>query len=231
MVFVILAFIGFESAAPLAEEARRPRWTVPQAVVGSASIVGLFYVLCSYAWVVGTGFPHFTETRFAQANPWRHLGEVFWSAGWVLIFFAIVNSALANANAGTNAVERVLFAMARNGVLPSALARTHPVHRTPHVAIDRRRPRFGISARAAARLEVGPADGFGIIATAVTRLVIVRLHRGLVACDVYYWREKRAEWNWLAARDLPRPRRARLPRRPSTTSPAARPDYPLRFGN
>ncbi len=36
MVFAILAFIGFEAAAPLGEEARNPRRTVPRAVVGSA---------------------------------------------------------------------------------------------------------------------------------------------------------------------------------------------------
>ena len=36
MVFGILAFIGFEAAAPLGEEARHPRWTIPRAVVGAA---------------------------------------------------------------------------------------------------------------------------------------------------------------------------------------------------
>ena len=41
MVFAVLAFIGFESSAPLGEEARNPRWTVPRAVVGSAIGIGL----------------------------------------------------------------------------------------------------------------------------------------------------------------------------------------------
>ena len=49
MVFAILAFFGFEAAAPLGEEARDPRRTTPRAVVGSTLIVGLFYVLTSYA--------------------------------------------------------------------------------------------------------------------------------------------------------------------------------------
>jgi amino acid transporter len=197
MVFAILAFIGFESAAPLGEEARRPRWTVPRAVVGSAVIVGLFYVICSYAWVIGTGFGSFTETATAAANPWRDLGEVFWGAGWVLVFFAIVNSAIANANAGTNAATRVIFALARNGVLPSALARTHPVHRTPHVAT------VAVTALGTViALLLGwkwdPLTGFVIIATAVTIVVICIYIAVCVACGVYYWREKRSEWSpWL----------------------------------
>ena len=55
MVFAILAFIGFEAAAPLGEEAKHPRRTVPLAVVGSAIAIGAFYLLCSYAWVFGAG--------------------------------------------------------------------------------------------------------------------------------------------------------------------------------
>ena len=38
MIFGIFAFIGFEAAAPLGEESRRPRWTIPRAVIGSALI-------------------------------------------------------------------------------------------------------------------------------------------------------------------------------------------------
>ena len=61
------------------------------------------------------------------------MGEIFWGAGWVLVFFAIINSAIANANAGVNAATRVIYAMGRNGVLPRIFARTHP--KTPHIAI------------------------------------------------------------------------------------------------
>src|SRR5436309_7790911 len=85
MVFAILAFIGFEAAAPLGEEAKNPRRTVPFAVVGSALAIGLFYIICSYAWVFGAGFNNFVN-QATGADPWRNLGRVFWSAGWVLIF-------------------------------------------------------------------------------------------------------------------------------------------------
>src|SRR6266699_5288141 len=135
MVFAILAFIGFESSAPLGEEAKNPRWTVPRAAVLSCVGIGLFYVFCSYAWVIGTGFGNFTAVATASANPWRDLGIVFWGGGWVLIFAAIINSALANANAGVNAATRIIYAMGRNGILPAVFARTHPVYKTPYVAI------------------------------------------------------------------------------------------------
>src|SRR5262249_11178400 len=55
MVFAILAFIGFEASAPLGEEAKNPRRTIPFAVIGSCLIIGAFYVFMSYAWVFGEG--------------------------------------------------------------------------------------------------------------------------------------------------------------------------------
>ena len=45
------------------------RWAIPRAVVLSAFGIGLFYVFCSYAWVIGTGFGDFTKVTTASANP------------------------------------------------------------------------------------------------------------------------------------------------------------------
>lgn len=197
MVFAILAFIGFESSAPLGEEAKHPRWTIPRAVVGSAILIGLFYVLCSYAWVIGTGFDDFTQVTTEAANPWRDLGEVFWGGGWVLVFFAIVNSAIANANAGVNAATRVIYSLARNGVLPGALARTHPEHRTPHVATIAV-SLLGVVVALLMGWKWGPLTAFVIIATAVTIVVICVYITVCIACIAYYRGEGKAAWNpWL----------------------------------
>src|SRR5213082_2087754 len=134
MVFAILAFIGFEAAAPLGEEARNPRRTVPIAVVGSALAIGLFYVLTAYAWVFGAGFGNFV-TQATGADPWRNLGKVFWGTGWVVVFLAICNSIAANSNAAMNAATRVFYALSRNGLAPPPLGKTHARFKTPHVAI------------------------------------------------------------------------------------------------
>ena len=190
MVFAILAFIGFEASAPLGEEAKNPRWTVPRAVVLSCVGVGIFYVFCSYAWVIGTGFDNFTKTATAAANPWRDLGIVFWGGGWVLVFFAIINSALANSNAGATAASRVLYSLGRNGLLPKAFAKTHPTHKTPHVAII-----FQTVLGLAVALLLGWKYGdlitaFSIIATAVTIVVIVVYIIVCLATVVYFSRRE-----------------------------------------
>ena len=143
--------------------------------------------------MIGTGFGTFTKTATAAANPWRDLGIVFWGGGWVLVFLAIVNSALANANAGATAASRVLFSLGRNGVLPSAFARTHPVHKTPHVAIL-----FQTVVGLAVSLLLGwkygdLITGFALIATAVTVVVIVVYIIVCFSTVAYFGR--RADWH------------------------------------
>src|SRR6476620_6093562 len=124
MIFAFLAFAGFESAAPLAEEARNPQRTVPRAIVLATLCIGVFYVFCSYAAVAGWG-----ATRMASfsgdANPWGTMAKQAWGANSVIIIFAILNSGLANAVAGVNAASRALFAMSREGALPRPLAHIH----------------------------------------------------------------------------------------------------------
>src|SRR6476646_9629885 len=201
MVFAILAFIGFEAAAPLGEEARNPKRTVPRAVVGSAIAIGLFYVLCSYAWVFGAGFDNFVA-QATGADPWRNLGKVFWGTGWVVVFLAICNSIAANSNAAMNAATRVFYALARNGLAPHTLGRTHAKFKTPSVAIIWL---TGISL--VISLLVGwkwnPGVGFGVIATLAVPLVVLVYMLASVGCIVYYLTVRRSEFNPLLHLVLP----------------------------
>jgi len=201
MVFAILAFIGFEAAAPLGEEAKNPRRTVPFAVVGSALAIGLFYILCSYAWVFGAGFNNFVN-QATGADPWRNLGRVFWSAGWVLIFLAIVNSIAANSNAAVNAATRVFYALARNRLAPRPLGRTHPEFKTPTVAITWLSV-FAVVLSFILGWKWGPLTGFALIATLAVIVVVVVYIMLCVGCIWHYWTKRRSEFNFLLHGILP----------------------------
>ena len=229
MVFSILAFIGFEASAPLGEEAKRPRYTIPRAVIGSCLAIGIFYFICSIAWVAGTGFDKFTQDTLAQANPWRHLAEIFWGTGWVLIFLAIINSALANSNAGVNAASRVMYSMGRNGVLPRAFGRTHPVHKTPHVAIIAQTA-LGVVVALLMGWKWGALNAFGIISYALTSLVIIVYILVSISTFVYYRRKHPAEFHtWLHGVFPIAGALLFLP--PLYYQFRPLPPYPLRYGN
>jgi amino acid transporter len=201
MVFAILAFIGFEAAAPLGEEAKHPRRTVPRAVVGSAILIGLFYVLCSYAWVFGAGFNNFV-TQATGADPWRNLGKVFWGTGWIIVFIAIVNSITANSNAAVNAATRVFYALARNGLAPRPLGHVHPRFKTPSNAIIWMSG-FAFVLSLLLGWKWGPLIGFSLIATlAVIVVVIVYM---LMSAGViwHYVIKRRAPVNYFLHLVLP----------------------------
>jgi len=201
MVFAILAFIGFEAAAPLGEEARHPRRTIPLAVVGSALAIGVFYVVCSYAWVFGAGFDQFVD-QATGADPWRNLGKVFWSTGWILVFLAIVNSIAANSNAAVNAATRVFYALARNRLAPRPLGRTHPTFKTPHIAIIWLSI-FAVVLSLLLGWKWGPLIGFALIANLAVIVVVVVYIMICLGCVWYYLTKRREDFNPLLHLVLP----------------------------
>jgi amino acid transporter len=175
---------------------------VPIAVVGSAVLIGLFYVLCSYAWVFGAGFDNFVNQATTNPDPWRSLGKVFWAGGWVLVFIAIVNSIAANSNAGMNAATRVFYALSRNRLAPRPLGHVHPRFKTPTNAI------IGMSVFALAIALLfgwkwGPLDGFFTIATMAVPPVILVYMLVSAGALVYYLGPLRQQFNVLLHVILP----------------------------
>jgi amino acid transporter len=55
IIYAILVFTGFETAANLGEETRAPARTIPRAIIMSVVVVGAFYLLAAYAQDIGFG--------------------------------------------------------------------------------------------------------------------------------------------------------------------------------
>ena len=67
-VFGILAFVGFEGAATMGEEAREPRRTIPKAIFGTVLIGGTFYVFAAAVEVMGYGADKAGLARFEASG-------------------------------------------------------------------------------------------------------------------------------------------------------------------
>lgn len=196
-IYSILAFIGFEAAAPLAEEAKDPHRTVRQAVVYSCLLIGLFYILTTYAATVFFGPDRMAEfPASGGGNPWDALSRSVWGAGWVLAFLAVQNSAIANSNAAANAATRTWYAMGRIRILPSSLAATHPQRKSPHVAVVWQFV-VGVAAALGLGFAFGPLEAFFLIATVVTAVIVLIYMAVNLACMVYYLRERRSDFHWF----------------------------------
>src|SRR5712692_9455756 len=55
VIFSLLAFVGWDGAAPLAEETANPTKNVSRAVIGSIILLGVFLVLVTWAIIIGWG--------------------------------------------------------------------------------------------------------------------------------------------------------------------------------
>ena len=137
LIFGVTSFIGFETAAVLGEETKNPRRAIPISVIVAVCFAIIFYVWTTYNISIGVGVNAAGSKAWAS-NPaiLATLAKTFVGTPMMIIVdLAAIGSAFIVCLACATAATRTLFAMGREGVLPSWLGRTHPVHRTPTNAI------------------------------------------------------------------------------------------------
>jgi amino acid transporter len=196
MVFSILALSGFEAAAPLAEEAKRPADHVYKAIMWSLFVVGVFYIFSTWTTAIGFGTSKKDMAAFGNTDYTAFYGaaKTLWHSGWILIYFAIINSCLGVGISCTNAATRVMYTMGRAGTLPSAFATIHPKFKTPSFAIHVQQL-LGILAFVLVAIVLGENQIFGFLGTATTVALIVMYSMANVALYVYVRREHLATFN------------------------------------
>jgi amino acid transporter len=199
--FSVLLFTGFESAAPLAEETVEPRKVIPRVVMLSILLVGAVWVFVDYAVVVAWG-PDQATGIAAEPSPFFTLAATVAPWLWILVAFALLNSALAISLAGVNAGSRVMFALGRAGLFPKAFGHIHPRWRTPWTAIIATAALNAVLALAVG-VWLDPVPGAAFIGLIITLGVIVTYILGNLSVPALYWRRYRAEWNPLRHAVIP----------------------------
>ena len=171
------SWVGFEAAPNYAEESKDPHRTIPIAVYVSCVFVGVMYTLASWASVSSYGPDNQAFDALTAGVTTVFGGELAvdylnfnvvpaneligtWLGQLMSVF--IITGAFACAAALNNAGLRYTYALGREGLLPKALGKTHPKHKTPHVAV---------------------------LAQAAIALAIVLIFRfaDRAPLDVYYW--------------------------------------------
>ncbi|MFG2722131.1 APC family permease [Streptomyces sp. NPDC048416] len=189
-VYTVLAFAGFEAAAPLAEEAKDPRRTMRRAVLGAALSIGAVYVLTTYAMAVYFGPGRFAGFGASGEASWEGVARASFGLLWVVLFLAVVNSTLANANACSTVSTRTAFALGRAGVFPRAFARLHPRRRSPVTGVAVQCV-VAVAAMLGLGLPYGPVTAFALLATVIVTVIIGVYIVADLACAGYFLRRRR----------------------------------------
>jgi APA family basic amino acid/polyamine antiporter len=129
---VLFAFSGFSYLNNLAGEVRDPQRTLPRALVLGMLIVIAAYVLTNYAYLAVLGHDGLAASQAPAADV---MSRVFGAAGAKLIAIGIAISTLGFCNITLVAGARVLQVMGEDGLFFASVARLHPTHRTPNIAL------------------------------------------------------------------------------------------------
>jgi amino acid transporter len=171
VVLALFSFVGFESATTLGHEAKNPLRTIPRAVIQSAVLAGLFFLLCCYTETLGFRQLHQdlgkSEAPFRVLSTLAHVPVL----GPLIDICAFV-SMLACTLACITAAARVLLKMAHDGLAPSPLGRAHAENETPHLAVL--------------------TTGLAVLIPAVALSV-----RGVSGADIYAWMGSLAVYGFI----------------------------------
>ena len=131
-VLAFFAFIGFEDMYNVAEEVREPERTLPLGLILAMSVAALLYIAVAVTAVSVVPWGELAEAPgpitevMARAAP--SVSPVVFTA---ITLFAVANTALVN----YITASRLIYGMARQGLLPGSLGDVHATRQTPHIAI------------------------------------------------------------------------------------------------
>lgn len=136
LTFGILSTAGFEGAAAAGEETRNPTRNIPVAILATAILVTLFYIIVTAVgvWSFGTSASEMQAFVNSASLPGSMADTYVSTALGDLITLGGAVSSLACMIAAQIAGGRIMFAFGRDGVLPDRLARLSPRWSTPALA-------------------------------------------------------------------------------------------------
>ncbi|MDQ6818609.1 MAG: APC family permease [Actinomycetota bacterium] len=132
LLFAILAIAAFDIVAPVAEETKAPRRLVPRATIYVTIGAGLYWVLTSFAFVISE--PAGTMAKFVNSGeftPIYLVAKDYLGALKVLVPLTGITAVFAAFTAISIAASRILYAIAREGLAPAALAKVEDRRRIP----------------------------------------------------------------------------------------------------
>jgi len=131
-VLAFFAFIGFEDMYNVAEEVRNPERNLPLGLILAMAGAALLYIAVAITAVSVVPWGELAEAPgpitevVGRAAP--AISPIVFTA---ITLFAVANTALVN----YVTASRLIYGMARQGLLPAALGNVHEGRRTPHFAI------------------------------------------------------------------------------------------------
>lgn len=135
MVVGVLGFCGFDVVSTAAEEANAPRTHLPRAIFITLVGMAVFWAINAWAFTLGIPVERVVEYTRAGLPAVNGIAERYWGFGSLtvdIIAFTGVTAVYLSCVQGTS---RIVFALARHGLLPSLFGRLAGERRVPRNAV------------------------------------------------------------------------------------------------
>lgn len=131
-ILTFFAFIGFEDTINVAEEVRDPARTIPIGLVTAMLVAALLYMAVAISAVSVVPWQDLSKAPAPLSEVMNRGAPDFPPIIMVIItLFAVANTALVN----YVTASRLIYGMAKQGLLPPRLGEVHERTRTPHLAV------------------------------------------------------------------------------------------------
>lgn len=128
----IWLFVGIEYVAPMAEEVKQPEKNIPKAMLFGLLTIFVADMLFGQAIAMYVPLDVLEASTAPQVDG---AGAMFGDIGKVIMVVITVLASASSINSHMAAVPRMLYGLAREGLLPRAFTYVHPRFRTPWVGI------------------------------------------------------------------------------------------------
>ncbi|MET4430336.1 APC family permease [Mycolicibacterium sp. 624] len=198
VLFALTGFIGFEATAVFRDEARDPERTIPRATYAAVLIIGGFYALTCWAFVVAIGPDMVAETAQRTLNGDANMlldttDAMLGRVGRDVVNVLLLTSLFACVLSFHNVIARYQFVLSGRGLLPPRLGTVHPTHHSPAFSSVVQTVTAAIIVGLLAMFGVDPLVGvFGSMAGVATVGMVLLMLTTSVAVLVYFARHRTA---------------------------------------
>lgn len=196
ILLALTGFIGFEATAVFRDEARDPEETIPRATYAAVIIIGAFYAITVWAFVVAVGPDQVTavakKTLAGEGNMLLDTtGDMLGTVGRDIVNVLLLSSLYACALSFHNVIARYQFVLAGKGLLPARLATVHDDHESPSFSSLVQTATAAIIVAVLAILGIDPLVGvFGSMAGVATVGMVLLMLTTSVAVLVFFLRKR-----------------------------------------
>lgn len=203
MILGVLAFCGFDVVSTAAEEAHAPRDTVPNAIILTVVGIAIFWALNAWAFTLSTPdslVRQYTARGLTAVTP---MAQSYWGAANLIIIATAFTGITAVYISSVQGASRIVFALARHGLLPKPLATLRGEKRVPRNAILTILIAVVVLDFGSILILRSGLDSFTWWANALVFFATLTFLAVNIANIAYFWRYARSDFSFLKNLLLP----------------------------